>query len=70
MLNEFYTSVIQYGNKILLRSIRDGLPQKQKIDFYPTLYTTSPGKNSLSTEFKSLYDIPLYERFYSIHELL
>ena len=61
MLNEFYTSVIQYGNKILLRSIRDGLPQKQKIDFYPTLYTTSPGKNSLSTEFKSLYDIPLYE---------
>lgn len=61
MLNEFYTSVIQYGNKILLRSIRDGMPQKQKIDFYPTLYTTSPGKNSLSTEFKSLYDIPLYE---------
>ncbi len=60
MINEFYTNTIQYGNKILVRSIRDGLPQKQKIDFYPTLYTTS-GKSSESSSFKSLHGVELYE---------
>ncbi len=60
MINEFYTNAIQYGNKILVRSIRDGLPQKQKIDFYPTLYTTS-GKSSESSSFKSLHGVELYE---------
>ena len=60
MTNNFYTSAVQYGNKILVRSIQDGLPHKAKIDFYPTLFTTSK-KPSSEDKWKSLYSIPVYE---------
>ncbi len=61
MTNNFYTSAVQYGNKILVRSIQDGLPHKAKIDFYPTLFTTSKKPSAETSKWKSLYGIPVYE---------
>ena len=61
MSNNFYTSVVQWGNNLLVRSIRDGLHQKQKVDFYPTLYTTNSKTISSPTEWTTLYGIPAYE---------
>ena len=61
MSNNFYTSVVQWGNNLLVRSIRDGLPQKQKIDFYPTLYTTNTKTVSTPTEWTTLHGSPAYE---------
>lgn len=60
-MRDFYTSVVQYGNQILVRSIRDGLPQRFKVDFNPTLYTTSKSKTALDEGWKSLYNVPVYE---------
>jgi len=61
MSTSFYTSCLQYGSQLLVRSIRDGLPQKQKVDFYPTLYTTNTKTASVPTEWSTLNDIPAYE---------
>lgn len=60
-MQEFYTSVVQYSNQLLVRSISDGLPQRFKINFNPTLYTTSKSKTSPDYGWKSLYGIPVYE---------
>ena len=61
MSKNFYTSVTQWGNNLLVRSIRDGLPQKQKIEFSPTLYTSSARSTSTSTSWSNLYGVPVYE---------
>jgi DNA polymerase elongation subunit (family B) len=61
MSKSFYTSVVQWGNNLLVRSIRDGLHQKQKVDFYPTLYTTNTKTISTPTEWTTLHGIPAYE---------
>lgn len=61
MSKSFYTSCLQYGSQLLVRSIRDGLPQKQKVDFYPTLYTTNTKTTSALTEWSTLDGIPAYE---------
>jgi DNA polymerase elongation subunit (family B) len=61
MSKTFYTNVIQWGNNLLVRSIRDGLQQKQKIDFYPTLYTTNSKTVSTPTEWSTLHGSPAYE---------
>ena len=61
MAKSFYTSVVSWGNNLLVRSIRDGLPQKQKIDFYPTLYTTNTKTVSTPTEWTTLLGSPAYE---------
>lgn len=60
-MQEFYTSVVQYGNQLSVRSIRDGLPQRFKVNFNPTLYTTSKSKTSPDEGWKSLYGVPVYE---------
>ena len=61
MEKSFYTSVIQFGNKLLVRSIRDGIPQKQKISYQPTLFTNTKPKNAIDTEWNTLYGVPAYE---------
>ena len=61
MSKSFYTSCVQWGSQLLVRSIRDGLPQKQKIDFYPSLYTTNSKTVSVPTEWSTLDGKPAYE---------
>ena len=61
MSNSFYTSVVQRGNQLLVRSIENGMHQKQKIDYFPTLYTTNKKTANVSTEWKTLDGIPSYE---------
>ena len=61
MEKSFYTSVVQFGNKLLVRSIRDGMPQKQKIAYQPTLFTNTKPKNAIDTEWNTLYGVPAYE---------
>ena len=41
---DFYTSVVQQGNKLCVRGYEDGIPYSRKIDFYPTLYVSSKTK--------------------------
>jgi DNA polymerase elongation subunit (family B) len=58
--SNFYVNVVQWGNNLLVRSIRDGLPQKQKIDFSPTLFTTSSKNSSAPTDWATLDGVPAY----------
>lgn len=37
-MNEFYTSVLRYGNNILYRGYKNGKPVKHKFPFRPTLF--------------------------------
>jgi len=52
MKQNFYTWAWQYGNKILLRGVRDGKRFNSRHDFQPTLYVRSADE----TGFKGLYD--------------
>lgn len=61
MTKQFYTSVVTYGNRLLVRSIRDGLHQKEKISFTPTLYTTNKKTTQVDTKWSTLYGVPAYE---------
>ena len=45
-MTDFYTSVVPYGEKILLRGYRDGKPIKEKREFFPTLYVPSKQSNT------------------------
>lgn len=45
-MTEFYTSVVRYGNNILYRGYRDGVPIKEKIPFKPTLFVQSDNNQS------------------------
>ena len=58
---EFYTSVFPLGNKICVRGYSNGLPFKDKIDFHPTLYVSSPRKNYSGEIFRTLDGQVLYE---------
>jgi DNA polymerase elongation subunit (family B) len=60
MKKSFYTNVTQWGNQLLVRSIHNGLHDKQKVKFQPTLYTSS-SKANIATDWKTLYDVPVYE---------
>jgi len=46
----FYTSVLQYGNRILVRGVNNGKAVQDRIEFRPSLYVPSPKP----TEFTSL----------------
>lgn len=52
MSDNFYTSVIQWGNNLLVRGIQDGEVVQEKVQFSPSLFVRSQNK---STQFKSLY---------------
>ena len=47
-MTNFYTSVVPYGNSLLIRGYKDGQPYKTKASFSPTLYTYSPSNNAPS----------------------
>jgi len=47
----FYTNVLQFGNKILVRGINDGKSVQDKIHFSPTLFV----KSQKQTEYKSIF---------------
>jgi len=47
----FYTNVVSFGNKILVRGINNGKRVQDRIDFGPTLFIRS----NKSSEYKSLY---------------
>lgn len=48
---KFYTSVLQYGNKILVRGVTNGKTVQSKIDFAPSLFV----KTNKESKFKSIY---------------
>jgi len=48
---KFYTSVNQYGNKILVRGINNGKTVQDKVEFKPSLFL----KSKVPTKYKSLY---------------
>ena len=56
---DFYTSVVQQGNKLCVRGYEDGIPYSRKIDFYPTLYVSSKTKKVGET-FHTLEGHPVY----------
>lgn len=47
----FYTNVLQYGNKILVREVRNGKKDAHKVEFRPTLFI----KSKSESKFESLY---------------
>ena len=49
-MQEFYTNVQTYGSRILYRGVKNGKKIKEKIDYHPTLFVSSPK----STKFKTL----------------
>lgn len=49
---KFYTSVNQYGNKILVRGVNGGKQVHDRVEFKPTLFVRSQKKNC---EYKSVY---------------
>lgn len=53
MNKSFYTSVIQYGNKILVRGYENGRSFSKKVDFQPTLFIDSKNTKEPS-DYKTL----------------
>ena len=49
MTDNFYTSVIQRGNYLLVREIKDGQRISQKIRWRPTFYGPTNKKSKLRT---------------------
>ena len=49
MADNFYTSVIQRGNYLLVREIKDGKRVSQKIRWRPTFYGPTNKKSKLRT---------------------
>jgi DNA polymerase elongation subunit (family B) len=66
-MTNFYTSVVPYGNSLLVRGYRNGIQTKMKANFEPTLFIqTSAQKPS---EWKTLDGIPVHPvKFNSIRE--
>ena len=61
----FYTNVVQYGNKILVRGINNGKRVQDKVDYSPCLFVRS----QKSSQYKSLYGQNLEQiDFESINE--
>ena len=51
----FYTSVNQYGNKILVRGVNNGKRVQDRISFKPSIYV----KSQKESDIKSLFGDPL-----------
>ena len=65
MTNQYYTHVLNFGNYIFYRGIKDGRRVKLKIEYSPTLYFPT-NKN---TEWRSLQgDVLEPRKFDSIRE--
>ena len=46
---EFYTNVVQAGDRILVRGYENGRPYQRRIEFTPTLFVNSKGKSKWQT---------------------
>ena len=55
MADNFYTSVIQRGNYLLVREIKDGKRVSQKIRWRPTFYGPTNKKSELRVRRVSFY---------------
>lgn len=52
MADNFYINAVRIGNDICLREVRDGIQNKRKVRYEPTLFISSNGQQ---TEWRSLY---------------
>src|SRR6056300_4240 len=57
-MTNFYTSIIQHGNTLLVRGYRDGQQYKTKANFSPTLYIKT--SDNRPSEWKTLDGIPVH----------
>ena len=57
-MTNFYTSVVQYGNSLLVRGYRDGQQYKTKANFSPTLYIKTT--DDRPSEWKTLDGMPVH----------
>ena len=57
-MTNFYTSVVQHGNSLLVRGYRDGQQYKTKANFSPTLYIKTT--DNRPSEWKTLDGIPVH----------
>ncbi len=51
---QFYTSVLRYGNNLLVRGYKDGQQYQRKVPFKPTMYVPSKPKDMRFEGWKSL----------------
>ena len=54
-MTQFYTNVQQYGNKLLVREIKNGKSNSFKVKFKPTLFV----KTHEETKYRSVHGVPL-----------
>jgi DNA polymerase elongation subunit (family B) len=54
-MSHFYSNVQQYGNRLLVREIKNGHRSQRKIDFTPTLFVKAKGES----KYKSIYGTSL-----------
>ena len=50
-MTQFYTNVLQYGNKIFVREVKNGKKDARKNDFHPTMFIKAKGES----KYKSLF---------------
>ena len=58
-MSKFYTNVSVVGSNVLVREVVDGVPNKHKDSWKPTLYVRGQPREN-TTEFKSLYGDTVY----------
>jgi len=51
-LKNFYTNVLQYGNKILVREVKNGKRDNHRVEFRPTMFIKAQNES----KYKSLFD--------------
>ena len=50
-MKNFYTNILQYGNKILVREIRNGKRDNHRVEFRPTMFIKSQNKTKHTSLF-------------------
>lgn len=50
-MKKFYTNVLQFGNKLLVREVRNGKKDNHKVEFRPTMFV----KSKQESKYKSLF---------------
>ena len=51
VMSQFYTNVLQYGNKLLVRETKQGRKMQRRVPFKPTLFV----KSQKETKYKSIF---------------
>ena len=50
-MKKFYTNVLQFGNKLLVREVRNGKRDNHRVEFRPTMFI----KSKQESKHKSLF---------------